>query len=197
MAAKKKRFNLKEQYSLSWKYLKESRNFIYASILIFVVFAVIGFLLPIPESYSKIILDYLREIVQKTENLSQLGLIRFILLNNLQSSFSGFIFGFFLGILPLFALIFNGYILGFVSAIAVETSGFSTLLSLLPHGIFELPAIFISLGLGMKFGFFIFKKNPGKSFRKFLWEGLRVFVFVVIPLLIIAAIIEGSLIAIQ
>lgn len=197
MASKKsKKFSLRQQYLLSWKYITESKSFIYGSILAFFFFAVIGFLIPLPAEYVTMIMDYLREILEKTEGLSQFGLIRFILLNNLQSSFSGFIFGFFFGLLPLFALIINGYILGFVSALAVEQGGFLTLLNLLPHGIFELPAIFISLGLGIKFGSFIFMKKKTASFRKFLWEGLRVFIFVVIPLLIIAAIIEGSLITI-
>ena len=35
----------------------------------------------------------------------------------------------------------------------------SDLFRLLPHGIFELPAIFISLGLGLRFGMFIFQKE--------------------------------------
>lgn len=192
---KGKRFSFKEQYILSWKYIKESKKFIYTAILLFVLFLVLGFMIPIPGEYSSMIMNYLMEIVQKTEGLSQFGLIRFILLNNLQSSFSGMIFGFAFGAIPLVAAIFNGYIVGFVSAIAVEEGGFITLLNLLPHGIFELPAIFVSLGLGVKFGSFIFQKKKVASFKKFLWEGVRVFIFIVIPLLIIAAIIEGSLIA--
>ena len=63
-----------------------------------------------------------------------------------------------------------------------------------PHGIFELPAVFISLGLGLKLGTFIFQRNKLKAFAEFFWNSLRVFLFIVLPLLIIAAIIEGSLI---
>jgi stage II sporulation protein M len=67
-------------------------------------------------------------------------------------------------------------------------------LNLLPHGIFELPAIFISFGMGLKFGTFLFYKEKMKKFAEFFSNSLRVFVFVILPLLVIAAIIEGSLI---
>jgi len=48
--------------------------------------------------------------------------------------------------------------------------------------------------MGLKFGTFIFQKKRMKSFKNYFWNGLRVFLLVVIPLLIIAAVIEGSLI---
>ena len=50
------------------------------------------------------------------------------------------------------------------------------------------------VGLGIKFGTFIFKKNKKDAFKEYLINCLRVFIFVIIPLLIIAAIIESSLI---
>jgi stage II sporulation protein M len=196
-ADKKNKFSLKEQYSQSWNYIRSSRNFIYSVIILFFVFALIGFFVPAPEEFSKIILEYLKEILGETEGLSQVGLIKFIFLNNIQSSFAGMIFGFLFGIFPLIATVFNGYVVGFVSSIAVEQGGIITLLDLLPHGIFELPAIFISLGLGLKFGTFLFQKNIKKSFNNFFIESMRVFVFVILPLLIIAAVIEGSLIALN
>jgi stage II sporulation protein M len=77
----------------------------------------------------------------------------------------------------------------------VQSSGLTSLLNLLPHGIFELPAIFISLGLGLKLGTTWFKKNIAETFRKYFWESLRVFVWIILPLLSVAAIIEGLLIA--
>src|SRR3989344_2332310 len=98
------------------------------------------------------------------------------------------------GILPLLSIIANGYLVGFVSSMAVQEAGFNSLWRLFPHGIFELPAVFISFGLGIKFGTFIFKKNKKDAFKEYLINCLRVFIFVIIPLLIIAAIIESSLI---
>jgi len=50
------------------------------------------------------------------------------------------------------------------------------------------------LGMGLKFGTFFFQKNKMDSFKEYLLNSLRVFVFIVIPLLLIAAFIEGTLI---
>ena len=190
----KKEFNLKEEYKKSWDYLKESRNFIYIIVAVFFVFSLIGFFIPASDSLTEQILNFIKELLERTGDMSQGELIGFIFLNNLQSSFYGMIFGIFLGIFPIIAAIANGYLLGFVSLISVESAGGSVLLKLLPHGIFELPAIFISLGLGLKFGMFIFQKKKMDSFKEYLWNSLRVFLFIVVPLLIIAGIIEGSLI---
>ena len=41
---------------------------------------------------------------------------------------------------------------------------------------------------------FIFEKNKAESFRNFLWNSIRIFLCIIVPLLIIAAIIEGFLI---
>jgi len=191
---KKKNF-FKENYSKSWEYIKESKNFIWGVVILFFISAIIGALYH-PPNVVNLILDYIKEILNKTEGMSSLKMVGFIFTNNIQSGFMGIIYGFVLGIFPILATFANGYIVGYVSSSAVSSSGAISLLSLLPHGIFELPAIFISFGMGIKFGTFIFYKRKIKYFSKFFINALRVFVFVVIPLLIIAAIIEGSLIAI-
>jgi len=191
---RKEGFNLINEYKKSWKYLVESKKFIFSIIGIFFIFVLIGFLFPIPEFLYNEILEFLREIFEKTENLSQWELITFLISNNVQSSFLGILFGFIYGVFPLIIAIANGYVLGFVSSLSVNSVGVASLWKIVPHGIFELPAIFISLGLGLKFGTFSFQKNKAKSFKNYLINSLRVFLLIVIPLLIIAGIIEGTLI---
>lgn len=190
-------FSLKEEYKKSWQYLKDSKKFIYGIIVLFVFSVLIGFFVSPPESLLNYITEFIQNILEKTQGLSQAGLISFIFLNNIQSSFFGMVLGVLFGIFPILATISNGYILGFVSSLNVSESGVLSLWRIFPHGIFELPALFISLGLGLKFGTFIFYKNRTEIFRKFLIDSIRVFVFIVLPLLIIAAIIEGSLIFIS
>lgn len=194
MKKKDERFDLKKEYKKSWKYVKESKNFIYAIIISFFVFALIGFFVPTPDFISEQILNFIRELLEKTKDFSQFELIRFIFLNNVQNSFYGLIFGVFLGIPSILAALSNGYLLGFVSSMSVDNGGFISLWRLLPHGIFELPAIFISLGLGVKIGSFIFYKKKFEILKKYFFNSLRVFFLIIIPLFIIAAIIEGSLI---
>ena len=185
---------LKKEYKKSWKYLIESKDFIYLIIGLFFVFAIVGFFVPFPESIIEKISELIKELLEKTEGMNQIELINYIFLNNLKASFFGMIFGILLGIYPILVAVVNGALVGFVASIVVAEEGIFSLWRLLPHGIFELPAIFISLGLGLKFGTFIFQKNISKSFKKYFWNSLRVFLFIVLPLLVLAAIIEGSLI---
>jgi stage II sporulation protein M len=190
---KKQNFLIKG-YKESLNYIKESRNFIYSIIFIFLLFSLIGFFIPTPAILEKEILKFIEDLLAKTQGMSQQELITFIFFNNLQSSFMGMLFGAFLGVFSVITTIANGYLLGFVASKTVGSEGILVLWRLLPHGIFELPALFISLGLGLKLGSFIFKKNKIKALEEYLTGSMKVFFFVILPLLIIAAIIEGSLI---
>jgi stage II sporulation protein M len=231
MARKKTKNFFIENYRKSWEYIKESRNFIYTILIIFLLFAFLGAFVPVPEFLEQQILEFIEELLRRTAEMSQGELMSFIFLNNLQSSFFGMILGIALGIFSAINSIFNGYILGFVSSRAVYEEGIFVLWRLLPHGIFELPALFLSLGLGLKLGFpFIYKyfkyykkrKNIfalltgillfpfpiiltlilNKNLRKYqlkdllfkVSNSLRIFLFVILPFLLIAAIIEGCLI---
>jgi stage II sporulation protein M len=189
-----KKFSFVKIYSDSWKYIKSCRIQIYSIISLFFVFVLIGFFVPISKEMMNFILEYVKQILEQTKDMSMLRLMSFIFLNNLQASFLGLILGFFFGIFPVFFAIFNGYILGIVASLTVNQEGVSSLLNLFPHGIFELPAVFISLGIGLKLGAFIFQKNKKEFFKKNILNSIKVFLFVVLPLLFIAAIIEGALI---
>lgn len=190
---RKKKFNLLEEYRKSWIYIRECKNFIYIAIGIFLLFALIGFFIPAPKILEEEIMKFIQELLESTKGLSWFELIQFIILNNLRSTFFSIVFGVIMGIFPVFNAIANGYVLGFVSSLTASSAGAGELWRILPHGIFELPAVFISLGLGMKLGMFIFQKNKLESFKNYLMNSIRVFLFVVLALLIIAGIIEGTL----
>jgi stage II sporulation protein M len=102
------------------------------------------------------------------------------------------VLGVLLGIFPFLTAISNGYLLGFASKITAESQGLLVLWRLIPHGIFELPAIIISTGIGIKLGISVLKN--WNKFKFEFTEALRFFVFVLLPLFLIAAIIEGLLI---
>ena len=184
-----------DHYRQSWNYLVESRKFIFSVIALFFAFSLFGFFVPAPDFLDERIIEFIRNLVEKTRGMSYPELTGFILFNNLKSSFFGMIYGALLGIFPVIAASANGYLLGFVASASVKSEGILVLWRLLPHGVFELPAIFISLGLGLKTGSFIFQKDKFKSLKAFFWNSFKVFVLIVIPLLIIAAVIEGTLIS--
>lgn len=183
-----------ENYKKSWKFIKESKKFIFIIAGVFLFFTLFGFFIPAPSSISGWIANYIKDIVNETSGFSLMQMISFIFFNNLKSSLAGMIFGIFLGIFSILVALFNGYVLGFVLNESVKANGILVLWKLFPHGIFELPAVFISLGLGLRMGVrVLFNKKKGELKKNF-YNSLRVFLFVVVPLLIIAAIIESLLI---
>lgn len=191
---KPQKFSLKHQYKLSWKYLKESSKFILIIVGIFLFFSLIGFFIYIPDNISNQILDYLKKIVEQTKDMNQLELTWFIFFNNLKASFFGLVLGVFFGIFSIIIILANGFILGFVANLSASKLGILSLWKIFPHGIFELPAVFISLGMGLRLGTFWFKPKKLNFFKENFWNSLRVFLYIVLPLLVIAAIIEGTLI---
>ena len=221
----------KKNFKEGLQYIKESKNFIYFVSTIFILSIIIGYFAPTPEFIEKIILQFIEDLIKKTEGMGGGELISYIFFNNLKSSFFGMAFGIVLGIFSVLTSVLNGYLLGFVASKTVSVAGISVLWKLIPHGIFELPAILISLGFGLKLGLpFIYryfkhyfnKENflalalgvlflfpaiiltlifDKKLRKKQLYDivfkinnSIKAFVFVVIPLLVIAAIIEGTLI---
>ena len=174
-----------------WKYLSESKNYVWAMVGLFVLSGIFGVVF---FGQLGFIDTLLRDLISQIEGKNAFELILFILQNNAKSAFFALIFGVVFGIFPLFNAVFNGLILGYVLRGVYIISGVSDFWRLLPHGIFELPAIFISLGLGTKLGMFIFAKKKKKVFRERLIKSLIVYFTIVLPLLIVGAIIEGLLI---
>jgi stage II sporulation protein M len=194
--ARKNKLSLKKQLNEAKKYVKESREQIYVIIALFFVSAVLGYVFSERLGFIE---ELLRQIISQIEGLNGVEITAFILQNNIKSAFFGMLFGFFFGIFPIFNAVGNGLVLGYVSNLVVAEAGFLSLWALIPHGIFELAGVFIALGMGLKLGGFLFVKK-GKRFgelKRRLYEGFNAFLLIVIPLLVIAAIIEGILIALS
>jgi stage II sporulation protein M len=188
-----KELSLKTQYKKAWSYLKETLPSIYIIIAIFFLFSFLGYILA---PYLSFLDEVLKNLVKQAEGLNAIEMIVFILQNNLQSALLSFFLGFFLGIFPVLGAATNGLILGYVLNLATAKAGPLVALKLFPHGIFELPAIFISMGLGLKLGatFLTQTKNLKTELKRRFFSSANVLLRIVIPLLILAAIIEGLLI---
>ena len=185
---------LHRKYKLCFDYLKESKNFIWIAVGLFFFFSLIGFFVPLPIDMQNEILAYFKKLILETQDFNSWEMMSFLFTNNSSATFIGLFSGCLFGIIPFFHTLANGFVLGFASAISVAENGLFSLWRLFPHGIFELPAVSISLGLGFKFGSFIFFKDAKKKFKEFFIKSLNVYIFVILPLLIIAAILEGLLI---
>lgn len=155
----------------SLRSLKLIKYYFLFSLILFFFITFVGLILPI--FFEEEILKLIQELISQTENLNLLELIRFIIVNNIQSSFFGIILGIFLAVFPVLIIIINAYVLGFVMSKAVELDGILVTFRLLPHGIFEIPAVLISVSLGIMIGINLMKNcikyyNKNISYTKLL-----------------------------
>jgi stage II sporulation protein M len=166
---------------------------------LFLVCAFFSFFVPAPFSFLG---TYLERIFTEARTLTGIDLFLFIFLNNVKAAFLGMIGGILFGIVPLLVAGVNGVVIGYVGALVTAREGFGELWRLLPHGIFELPALFFSLALGLRLGMLAWgevqgvidgKKHP--SLLEGVREALLLFCVIILPLLLLAGIIESLLIS--
>ncbi len=167
-----------KNYKDCWDYLKESKIYLIVIAGVFILTTLIGFTLPI--FFTEQIQKLLKGLVGETQGLNFPQLFVYIFQNNLKTSFMGIIFSLPFGIIPLIYSTINGYVLGFVAGKTAQVFGSAILLRLLPHGIFELPALVVSLGLGLRLGTFFLETK-----RK--WRGVLAYIVAIISSLVIFA----------
>lgn len=121
----------------------------------------------------------------------------FILLNNLIATILMLLLGVAFGIISVFATGFNGFLLGVLCREASRIAGSGqAALSILPHGIFEVPALLLAAAYGLWLGVAVLQRARGRKDRDIggqLKHALRKYATVVVPLLVIAAAIETAL----
>jgi stage II sporulation protein M len=186
----KEKPNKINNFQESWNFIKENKFYVYVAASIFLLFALIGYFISPPEIIESQILKMLAQLTSEFDGLNLMQTIFKIFFNNTWASFIALITGMLLCIFPLFTVIFNGYIVGYVANRAVAQEGILVLWRLFPHGIFELPAVIISIGLGFSLGVGIFMPN----FKSRLKQSFKAFFLIILPLLLIAAVIEGLLV---
>ena len=118
-----------------------------------------------------------------------------ILFKNITALVISFIFSPLLCLVPIIALVMNGWIIGFVSTSVLQEETLSYLLrGLLPHGIIELPAFIIGEAVALSFGaaliLAIFKKEKRNQLVPHFRQNLK-YLGLALVLLLPAAIIEA------
>ncbi len=176
----------------SLNYIFEQKKFIYAVALAFGISSVAGFFYA--DVLDGIFADMIKDIISQTQDLDFIEMIWFIFSNNVTSSLFGIFLGIFFGIFPFFNALFNGTLLGYVYSKTSAIDGYGVIWRIFPHGVLELPAVFISLGLGVHLGAALFARNAKFEIVQCGRQSLRAFLAVVVPLLIAAAIIESAFI---
>jgi stage II sporulation protein M len=176
------------------KYVWGLRLYILAIILIFAVFFAIGYaaVVAMPDMGSTVVSSFKQE-VSPLKELSPLGMMIGIFANNAFKCLLVMVLGLGLGIVPIGFVLANGLILGVVVAVTLKsTSLLYVLVGIVPHGIFELPMVFISAAIGLKLGMDVLKAAMGKEknlMDKFV-ESLLIFIVWIFPILFVAACVE-------
>lgn len=171
------------------------RKYLGLSVLIFGIGCIGGYLMAaIEPSFGEALLKVFKDMVASEIMSSEPPVLAVqLFLNNLQACVLLFIGGAALGLVSLFILSFNGIIIGAILQVVGSKEGAMVVLAaIVPHGLFELPAIFVSATLGFILGRAVLAEMQGTGDSALEASGLgKMFVMYVIPFVGIAACIEA------
>lgn len=173
---------------------KELKPYIWTITALFFGFILRGYLTAnqYPEESEKIISGIIADF-NFLEKINPFLLFIFIFLNNSIKTLLVILLGFLFGIAPLFFIIFNGFIIGIITAIIAKDSGIINVLAgTLPHGILEIPAAILASAYGLWLGVKFYNKLRKKdSFKKYFIFALKKYIKIIVPMLLGAAFIEA------
>jgi len=136
----------------------------------------------------------LEELAKFLSSLPQPAVLMVILTKNVSALLISLVFSPIFCLAPVLALTVNGWLLGLVSITVIEENSLGLLLAgVLPHGIFELPALIMGEAAALSFGtaviLAVFKKERRNLLLPSLKQNLR-YLVIALALLVPAAIIE-------
>jgi stage II sporulation protein M len=139
--------------------------------------------------------DSFAEFGKMFRGLSRTQLAAAIFINNALKTLVVITFGVLAGVIPVLFLLVNGVTLGIVMYASAQTRGlWPSLVTLLPHGVLELPAVLLGTSIGLMLGNHAIRRllNAAETtLSAELRRALRFFLSVIVPLLLVAAVIES------
>lgn len=194
-----------------WGDLKLSSSHIIVAVLLFVVSGYIGATNTSFQQFLDLQLSSMGELVKSIDESSNPRLLMFVVifLNNAIKSVFVIFAGAFFGVFPIFFLVLNGLILGYVIQLASVGMAQMTVWemifkTLLPHGILEIPALIIAGAYGLRLGRLLFSllgallfnhnkiDAVGSNYKETLKRCGVMAIYITI-VLFVAAIIESTL----
>ena len=177
-------------------YLRELRPYLIASIIFFAIGTAIGAAVAsrfpgLSDQFGDSIAGFLKTF----RDLPKAQLAAAIFLNNSVKTLAAILLGLAVGIVPALFLVVNGVVLGVVFFLSSYSRGvWLSLLSILPHGIIELTGVFLGTAIGLLLGNVVLKRMLRRSdaeIRPALSRALRFYAIVIVPMLLVAAMIEA------
>ena len=174
------------------------KRWVLIAVALFVIGLVVG-LTPQPEIAGLMAGDLaaLEELAGLLSTLPQFVIFLIIFFKNVSAMVISFILSPILCLVPILTLALNGWLLAFVSNLVVqqESIGF-VLAGVLPHGIFEIPALIIGQAAALSFGSMailaLFRKDKRPLLLPNIKQDLK-YLLMAVALLLPAAIIETYL----
>ncbi|TFE23919.1 stage II sporulation protein M [Cohnella luojiensis] len=186
----------------SWN---EIRPYFIFSIILFFAGVVIGGSPNAPAEFLEQQIKGIRAISEKVNSSDNPERTMFFLitLNNVFNTLLVMGLGIIAGIMPVIMLVSNGMIMGFLlENLSGEGHNIFALVikGILPHGVFELSAVFLACAFGMRFGITLFKGIAGSALgKKEPWQpfvrtaiGSVPALLVVVVFLLFGAVIEST-----
>ena len=139
--------------------------------------------------------DSLSGFAKHFRGLSKLQLAGAIFLNNALKTLVVILLGTLLGVMAMVFLVVNGAAIGIAIYLSTQSRGlWTSLLAVLPHGILELPAVLLGSSIGLMLGAHSIKqifRTTETTLRSELGRALKFFFAVIVPLLMLAALVEA------
>ncbi|WP_432775800.1 stage II sporulation protein M [Brevibacillus gelatini] len=187
----------------------DNKRFFLTACLIFFGSGLIGYLqAPAMDPVVKSMMEQLKEVADRIKESGGGVFATFwtIFSNNVLSALMMMALGLFFAFFPIIGMLTNGLLLGYIIAKSSEI-GISPWLvfsaGILPHGIFELPAVLFAAGIGIRLGILslrsvglLFAPHNQERVKNDWYDTLKQFpaaVMIVIGLLLIAGIVESSI----
>ncbi len=169
------------------------RWWIFLAISLFGAGLVIGLVTPTEASLPYEYMAGLEELSRILVPFSPLTAV-IIFIKNISVMLISFALSPLLGLVPVLTLAVNGWLMGFISVVVVQEESVGYILAgLLPHGIFELPALIMAQAAALSFGMMVilalFKRERRDLLLPNLRRNLR-YLIIACALLLPAAIIE-------
>lgn len=167
--------------------LLEKRLYVVLACLVFILGVVTSLFLP--ELSNTLLMYFVESLRPQIVDRPFFPLMMFILGRNTVALFLVVFLGMVFSVFPLLALFANGFIVG-AALLFAPVSWWR----MLPHGIFEIPAIFFAAGYGIWLGFWPFSAEKTGALRSRLKTCACAYIKLIAPLLILAGLIEATLI---
>ena len=145
-----------------------------------------------PES-AKAILDEFTSSFEFIKNIPHYLIFVIIFVNNSVKALISLVLGILFGLVPIFFVFINGFLIGVVLNVKGAEMGLSkVVVMLLPHGILEIPAVILACSYGLWLGFRVLDRVRGKNVNlaHCLKRAFESYLRIVLPTLLIAALIE-------